>query len=91
MNKEVLLVLCMCLLSYSAIAQEEAYSDTKETTGQQKQIINQNTQTESSEQDWDLMYDQTVNERYGSIESPAFLNREEMNPNESDYGYAGGY
>lgn len=91
MNKEVLLILCMCLLSYPAIAQDETYTDTNKNVQQQNTNNEPTTQPEGSESDWNLLYDQLVNERYGSIESPAFLNRENMNPNESNYGYSGGY
>jgi len=80
----------MCLLSYPAMAQDEPDNTPKENTNQQKQNVEPPTNPKGSESDWDLMYDQTVFEKYGSTESPAFLNREKMNPNESDYGYEGG-
>ncbi|MFA7659522.1 MAG: hypothetical protein WCY19_08825 [Candidatus Gastranaerophilaceae bacterium] len=41
----------------------------------------------SAEEAWSEEYNQTIYERYGSDESPAFNNRENINPNESDYGY----
>ena len=40
-----------------------------------------------SEDAWDAQQDDTIYNNYGSEESPAFLNRENINPNESDYGY----
>lgn len=41
-----------------------------------------------TEDEWDKIYDQTIYNKYGSDESPAYLNRENMNPGESDYGYS---
>jgi len=89
MNIKVLLVLCMFLLSYPAIAQDETCNGTNENIQQPNKNQQPNVNPGGSESDWDIMYDETIYERYGSTESPAFLNREEMNPNEGDYGYEG--
>lgn len=35
----------------------------------------------------DEFYNELINQDYGCDQSPAFLNRENINPNESDYGY----
>lgn len=40
-----------------------------------------------SEQAWNETIDTAIYDQYGSEYSPAFSNRENMNPNESDYGY----
>lgn len=44
--------------------------------------------SKSGEDEWDKIYDQTIYNKYGSDQSPAFLNRDNMNPGESDYGYS---
>ena len=43
--------------------------------------------TENSEKTWQGEHDEVIFDHYGSDQSPSFLNREDMNPNESDYGY----
>lgn len=43
----------------------------------------------SDTQGSDDFFNEMIYEQYGSIESPAFMNRENINPNESDYGYGG--
>lgn len=43
--------------------------------------------SEASEKTWQGEHDEAIYDNYGSDQSPAFLNRENMNPNESDYGY----
>lgn len=42
---------------------------------------------EPSEYVWDKEEEEYIYDNYGSEYSPAFLNRQNMNPNESDYGY----
>lgn len=79
----------MFLLAYPAMAQDEPYAGISGTVKEQNEDSQSDTDPQGSESDWDRMYDETVYERYGSTESPAFLNRENINPNESDYGYEG--
>lgn len=51
---------------------------------QQAQLDN-----DSNVQGSDDFYSELIAPEYGSDQSPAFLNRENINPNESDYGYGG--
>lgn len=39
------------------------------------------------EETWNDTHDTIIFDKYGSEDSPAFLNRENINPNESDYAY----
>lgn len=48
---------------------------------------NQDNDESSAQDTWDRIHDQTIDKKYGSEDSPLFLNREEMNPNEQDYDY----
>lgn len=43
--------------------------------------------TDADSEDSDDFYDEMIYEQYGSDQSPAFNNRENINPNESDYSY----
>lgn len=84
MKKTILLVMCLFLFSYPAKAQDE--SNCNAPTGNVTQS-NDNVQvTESpAEKTWDREYNRALNEEYGSAESPAFLNRENIDSDDSDY------
>jgi len=62
-------------------------------SGDSQQQIKANEQSdagateENAQQIWDNTVNDYVIRNYGSTESPAFSNREDINPNESDYGY----
>lgn len=42
---------------------------------------------ETSETTWNREQQDNIEDNYGSIYSPAFLNRENINPDESEYNY----
>lgn len=46
-------------------------------------------QSSQSQQEWEQIYNQTINERYGSQESPAFLNRENIESVDDNDGFSG--
>lgn len=47
----------------------------------------QSIKQEASEKVWQGEHDEVIYDNFGSDQSPAFLNRENINPTESDYGY----
>lgn len=76
MKKFCFLFLCLCLSS-CVFAQEVNY-DSDQTNPQVREYESDTT---------DAYFDNNVVEQYGSEQSPAFLNRENINPNEDSYDY----
>lgn len=84
MNKVILLIMCFCLISYPVFA-DDAPAD---NSNWGVQPAYQDADDSSPSQDaWDRERDEIIDRKYGSEDSPAFLNRENINPNEADYGY----
>lgn len=86
MKKSVFLIICIFL--FSAPTFSDGVSSDNSNWGIQPPSANtQNDNTSDEEDEWNRIHDEVIYKKYGSEESPSFLNREEMNPNESDYGY----
>lgn len=90
MKKIVLLMSFLFLCSYPCVAfDSDAYSnivkDRQMYNADNPKVQKNSSDTEGS----DDFYNELINEDYGCDMSPAFLNRENMNPNEADYGYGG--
>ena len=84
MKKIFLLITCLFLFSYSAKAEEK--STCAETINNEQQTYDngQAVENPSAENTWDREYNQILDEKYGSVESPAFLNRENIDSDDSD-------
>lgn len=88
----ILLFSCLSLfaLFYPAFA-DEAAPDNSNWGIQPLTEDQQKTKVISSEEKiWNKEQDKNIYENYGSEESPAFLNRENINPGEADYNYGSG-
>lgn len=84
MKKFVLLFICLFSFSYPVFADEAAPDNSNWgiqpiTADQQKAK-----ETSASEKTWNQEVNETIYDNYGSDESPAFLNRENIDPHESD-------
>lgn len=94
MKKSAYLILFLCLFSSPTIAIAENGS-TGETYNVENQpyTSEQSTTDENDDdaQESDDFYNELISPDYGSDQSPAFNNRGDMNPNESNYGYEGAY
>lgn len=86
MNKLLLLIICCCFLHCPAFADNTDAPSDNTNWGINPTPQNNNNIT-PSEKAWDAEHDEIIDNRYGSVYSPAFLNRENINPNEADYGY----
>jgi len=84
MKKILLLIFCLYILPCYVYADDAPCDNSN--WGVQAKPENK-TNSDVSEQVWDGEEENYIYDNYGSEESPAFLNREKMNPNESDYGY----
>ncbi len=86
MNKIILLLLCLCIMNCPIFAQGSLQQS---KDGVDTDISEQNSEDEDSQdsEDSDDFYNEIIYQQYGSDMSPAFMNRENINPNESDYGY----
>ena len=83
---KIIILLSLFLFVSSAFAQGERVSyDFDETNYRQNNDDSKNDKWDSDETDY--FYTDLIEPYYGSDQSPAFLNRENINPNESDYGY----
>lgn len=78
MKKLCFLFFCLCLVQGSVSAQ--GFNPAQSPNPRVQEYVSDTS---------DAYYDDTVVPEYGSEESPAFLNRENMNPNEDSYGYGG--
>ena len=69
------------------LAEDTTYADSN--WGIQPASDNQQAKQDnnSDQQGADDFYSELIAPQYGSDQSPAFLHRENINPNESDYGY----
>ncbi len=90
MKKTFLLIICLLTCSGPCLSVDaEAYSDLI----QDRQMYNADhpklQKSSSDVEGSDDFYNELINEDYGCNMSPAFMNRGDMNPNESDYGYGG--
>ena len=91
MKKSVFLVLCLCLLSYPVAAEEDSFWNDESKNAPSNNPAAHNgdnstgVQTQGDISEGEL--DENIYSQYGSVFSPAFLNRLEENPNEADYAY----
>lgn len=69
--KKIILLLCLYLIFFSGSAFSKDYD----------------AGNESDKEDSDDYYREMIAPGYGSDKSPAFLNRDDENPNEDSYGY----
>lgn len=82
--KKFILIICTLLFSVSAIAAETSTNTYNNNSTIKKEIKNlQDPDTEGA----DDFYRELIAPQYGSDQSPAFLNRENINPSESSYNY----
>lgn len=81
-----LVVVLMCLAS-PAWADGGAIDDSNWGIQSTPSQIQAAPPVSNSEQTWKDTVDTTIYNKYGSEYSPAFQNRENINPNESDYNY----
>ncbi len=81
MKKICFLILCLYFIVYPASTQEITDATLQKSANPIVQEYLSNTQ--------DAYYNDNVTEQYGCEQSPAFLNRENINPNEDSYGYGG--
>lgn len=93
MKKMFFIVISLLLCSvFNGIFADEAAPDNSNwgvpPMSQNEQVIDEN--TTPSENTWNDEHDLKIYNNYGSEKSPAFLNRENINPNESDYGSGSG-
>lgn len=88
--KNLVLLIFFCLISSPVLAKS---ASNYIFSGKNQQQIQANEQSDSAlkeenaEQIWNYTVDDYIDRNYGSDASPAFSNRENINPNESDYGY----
>lgn len=86
MKKLILLTMCILLIS-PAFADDYPYKDSSQFIQKQKEEARQESAKEASEQTFDQTKEQLIYDYYGSIESPAFLNRENIDPEEPNNGF----
>lgn len=80
--------MCLCLFSFSYPAfGDDAPADDSNWGVQPVPQPTQDTGGSAEQDAWKREHDEIIYQKYGSEDSPSFLNRENMNPNESDYGY----
>lgn len=80
--------ICLCFCPLLAFADSSSVDDTNwgvQPTLRPAQAIT----PEASEDVWNQQRNNIIDEKYGCDTSPGFLNRDNINPNESDYGYGG--
>jgi len=89
MKKSIILVMCLLsfCLSCPVIAQDLNPYTYKNNLHQHKDEGLTTDNSDADTQDTDDFYNEMINEQYGSNLSPDFNNRENINPNESDYSY----
>lgn len=92
MKKLILLFICIVptVICYPVFAAEAAPDDSNWGIQPVTKDWQRAQQTSSSEKAWDEEVNEKIYENYGSEASPAFLNRENINPGESDYDYGSG-
>lgn len=81
------MLICFCLVSSSVWAQAQNESNYIFSGKPQQQEIDEQVENCDSEETWQELHDQLIYDNYGCEDSPAFLNRENINPHESDYEY----
>lgn len=90
--KNFVFLICFCLISSPVFAQNESNYIFSGKNQQQIQNANQDDSDdtrEKAEQVWDETVNNYVTDHYGSDESPAFSNRENINPHEDQYDSGG--
>jgi len=88
MRKMFLLLICMFLFSPLGFAQEESpYPDANPNVKQTDEDGEPIDTSAPAERIWQGEQYQNIQDEYGSNQSPSFEGRENINPNESDYGY----
>lgn len=91
MKKIVLFFMCLFCLCFSVDAKDltGCAVSLKNTPQSQDDIQDDNNAGSEAEDVWEREYERALDEGYGSSQSPAFLNRENINPNEDEYDYSG--
>lgn len=84
---KIILVLSLFMFFSPVFAQGEmiCYDMDDENVKQNQDGTTSNDDYDS--EDSDYYYNELIEPEYGCDQSPAFLNRGNINPNESDYGY----
>jgi len=96
--KRLFFIVCMfSFLSICSVSADESALDTSNWGVQSRPQAScdydeyyEDGDTSPSEDTWNGEHDNKIYEKYGSEESPAFLNRENINPSESDYNSGAG-
>ena len=87
--KKIILIICL-LISYPVVASDKGYNGNFSSNNNGQQTTRQSADDDSvTQSQWDEIYNQTIDERFGSVESPAFLNRENIDPEEANTGESG--
>lgn len=89
MKKIILLIICLSLISlfYPVFADDAPLDNSNWGVQPPPTRYDKGTNTApTSEEVWDKQREQLIEGRYGSDESPSFLNRENMNPYDTDDG-----
>lgn len=84
MKKIIFLVISLLLLYYPAFADDTFYHDSNWGIQPVTNNSQKTKQTSQSEKVWNEEHDKTIDEDYGSEQSPAFLNTENINADEYD-------
>lgn len=85
--KKIILLMFLFLISYPVVADNKGYNNSyspfiKHQPAQQ----DTDDDIQLTQNPWDEMYNQIIDERFGSTESPAFLNRENIDSGECKNG-----
>lgn len=81
-TKRILILFAFCTLHFTSLAFAD---DNSSNWGIQPLNKSQQNGSEAAEKVWNRENNETIDENYGSEESPAFLNREDVDPATSDF------
>lgn len=79
------LIFCLCLTTSTVIADESSNANWGIAPVNDKEAAREAEYDDT--QGSDDFFDEEIYDEYGSNKSPAFNNRQNINPNESDYGF----
>lgn len=89
MIKKFALLIMSCMFSFcpAVLASDSSVDDSNWGVYPQNRDEENAEETSSAEDIWNYERSDLIYNNYGSDQSPAFSNRENINPNECDYGY----
>jgi hypothetical protein len=89
MKKIICLIVCVFSFLFVSPVFSQDFSQNMPQNGSRVQSTQgiPTDNNDSDTQDSDDFYNEMIYEDYGSNQSPAFNNREDINPNESNYGF----